>query len=496
ARRWSSMVADEGAPARPRTALARLRTRYQERKAATADDRLAAEALLRGVPLPGEPVNEPKRRKRGKRRPAPAVFQAAENTTWPGQMREALVAALFSLTTNKLRSLLTTIGIVVGVASVIVLVAMGNGMKANFDVEFGKFANQITVTPAKSATPSGQASRNLTDRDVKALGDTQQAPDIAAISPAIVGNVPLSQGQSKDKATLVGANRNYLDLLNRHLVAGDWFSDAQITTGARATVIGQESLNQLWGPDTNPQQVLGSQIRIGHSLFTVQGVLATDGQNDRTAIVPFSAARSHLVGDRGGKVDLIIIKSTSPATVEQATSEVFDVLDRQHNIHSSADRDFNAQNFTELLRKNAQYINFLTMFIVAVAAISLFVGGIGVANIMLVAVTERTREIGIRKAIGAKTSAILRQFLSEAVMLTGLGGVIGILLGLGVIQLAIVVLPNFGAGGPDSDIPLPVMSMEPVFIAFVVSLVIGVLAGGYPANRAARLRPIDALRFE
>jgi ABC-type antimicrobial peptide transport system permease subunit len=413
-------------------------------------------------------------------------------------MREALVAALFSLTTNKLRSLLTTIGIVVGVAAVILLVAMGDGMKANFDVEFGKFANQITVTQAKSATPSGQASRNLTDRDVKALGDTEQAPDIAAISPAIVGDVPLSEGQNKDKATLVGASGNYLDLLNRHLVAGQWFSAAQLASGARATVIGQASLDQLWGPDTTPQQVLGSQIRIGHSLFTVQGVLATDGQNDRTAIVPFAAARSHLVGDRGGKVDLIIIKSTSPATVEQATSEVFDVLDRQHNIHSSADRDFKAQNYTELLRKEAQYINFLTIFIVAVAAISLFVGGIGVANIMLVAVTERTREIGIRKAIGAKTSAILRQFLSEAVILTGLGGLVGILLGLGITQLAIVVLPHFGAGGPDSDsnIPIPVMSAEPVFIAFLVSLVIGVVAGVYPANRAARLRPIDALRFE
>jgi ABC-type antimicrobial peptide transport system permease subunit len=497
ARHWAELLAGEGVLARSHAALTQLRTQRRERRAATEAERRDAEAVLRGTPLPGEPVVEPKRRKK---RPQPVVFQAAENSAWAGQMREALLAALHSVTINKLRSLLTTVGIVVGVAAVIVLVALGNGMKASFDAQFGKLANQITITPAKSSTPSGQASRNLTDRDVKALGDSQRAPHIAAISPAIVGNVPLSVGQSKDKATLVGASENYLDLLNRHLVAGQWFTTAQINSGARATIIGPESLNQLWEPGTDPHQVIGSQIRIGHSLFTVQGVLASDGQNDKTAIVPFAAARAHLVGDRGGKIDMIIIKSTSPATVVEATSEVVEILDSQHNIHAAPDRDYNAQNFTELLRKQDQFINFLTMFIVAIAAISLLVGGIGVANIMLVSVTERTREIGIRKAIGAKTSAILRQFLSEAVMLTGLGGFTGIVLGLGLTQAAIILLPHFGAGDssgdPDSQIPIPVMSVEPVLIAFVVSLVIGVLAGGYPARRAARLRPIEALRFE
>ncbi|WP_156994457.1 ABC transporter permease [Pseudonocardia acaciae] len=491
--RWAAMTADGGVLARPHAALTQFRTARQQRRAATEADRRDAEAVLRGAPLPGEPVVEPKRRKR---RPQPVAFQAAENSALAGQMREALLAALHSLTMNKLRSLLTTVGIVVGVAAVIVLVALGNGMKASFDAEFGKLANQITILPAKSSSPAGQASRNLTDRDVKALGDHQRAPHVAAISPAIVGNVPVSVGQNKDKATLVGAQANYLELLNRRLSAGQWFTDAQISSGARTAIIGQESVNLLFGYDTDPHQVLGTRIRLGHSVFTIQGVLAPDGQNDKAAIVPFDAARAHLVGDRGGKIDMIIVKSTSPATVQQATSEVIRILDQQHNIHQAADRDFNAQNFTELLRKNSQYVNFLTMFIVAVAAISLFVGGIGVANIMLVAVTERTREIGIRKAIGAKTTAILRQFLSEAVMLTGLGGLIGIVLGLGITQAGIMLLPRFGAGDPDSQIPLPVMSLEPVVIAFVVSLVIGVVAGGYPANRAARLRPIEALRFE
>jgi putative ABC transport system permease protein len=255
-------------------------------------------------------------------------------------------------------------------------------------------------------------------------------------------------------------------------------------------VVGQEALNLLWGPGTRPDQVLGQQIRIGHSSFKVQGVVAFDGQNDNAVIVPLAAARTHLTG-RPEQLDMIIVKSTSVASLDQAVSEVVTILDAQHFIKSAADRDYNVKTFTELLRQNTQFINFLTMFIVAVAAISLFVGGIGVANIMLVSVTERTREIGIRKAIGAKTSAILRQFLAEAVMLTGLGGLLGVIFGIALTLASTRIIPRISG-----DIPIPILSWSPVLIAFAVSLVIGVLAGGYPAHRAARLRPIEALRFE
>jgi putative ABC transport system permease protein len=187
----------------------------------------------------------------------------------------------------------------------------------------------------------------------------------------------------------------------------------------------------------------------------------------------------------------VIVKSTSAATVNQATDEVTAILDKQHYIKSPTDRDFNVRSFANLLSQQAQFITFLTLFVTAVAAISLIVGGIGVANIMLVSVTERTREIGIRKAIGAPRRAILRQFLSEAVILTGLGGIIGVIFGVGVAMAAGLIMPKLVP-----SFPPPILTPLPVLIAFGVSLLIGLAAGGYPAHRAAGLRPIQALRFE
>lgn len=256
-------------------------------------------------------------------------------------------------------------------------------------------------------------------------------------------------------------------------------------------VVGQQALHLLWGSGTIPDRVVGSSIRLGHSTFKIQGVLAPDGMNDNSVIVPIAAAREYLLGDNGGELSQITVRSTSVATLTAAVAEVTGILDTQHLIHSPTSRDFTVTTFTELLNQSTQFINFLTMFIVAVAAISLFVGGVGVANIMLVSVTERTREIGIRKAVGAKTTAILRQFLSEAVMMTGLGGVAGVVLGILITVGGAAFLPSLVPA-----IPVPILTLEPILIAFCVSLAIGLCAGGYPANRAARLRPIDALRFE
>jgi len=464
----------------------------RRREAAAAAHRDAA-AVLSGTPIPG--VDDQVGARRRGRRALPVVVAlelgVVTRAAWASQMREALLAALHSLSNNRLRSLLTTIGIVVGVAAVIVLVALGNGMKSNFNAQFSRLANQITITPAKGAVPDGGAPRNLTDQDVTALQDPRRAPDIAAVSPAMVGTVTLTAGQAKDKAALVGATGNYLEMVNRHVVAGQWFTGPQITGGTRGVVLGQTALHLLWGPGADAAQVIDTPIRLSHSTFKITGVLEDDGQDDNVVIVPFGAARTYLVGNSGGAVDQIIVKSTSVDTVEQAATQATDVLDAQHLIHSPTNRDFNIRTFTELLKQSTQFINFLTMFIVAVAAISLLVGGVGVANIMLVSVTERTREIGIRKAVGAPRRAILRQFLSEAVMLTGLGGLIGVTLGIAITIGAATLLPKLAP-----SIPVPILTITPIAIAFAVSLVIGVLAGGYPANRAARLRPIEALRFE
>ncbi|HEX4249822.1 MAG TPA: ABC transporter permease, partial [Pseudonocardia sp.] len=424
-------------------------------------------------------------------------FLLEEQVPLAGYAHEALRAAVHSLVTNRLRSFLTTAGIIIGIAAVIVLVALGNGMKAHFNDQFSRLANQITVTSVHGTGTNGAVARDLTDGDVAVLRDPSLAPDVASVSPSVTGNVTMSADQNTDRASLVGATDNYLELVDRKIVAGSWLTPKHGSASERQAVLGPQAVALLWGPTANPQDVVGASVRIDRTTFKVAGVLETNGQNDNVVITPFDTARTYLVGNVGGKVDQIVIKSSSVDTIDRATGEIVQILDYRHRIKSVGDRDYNVLTFTTLLAKSTQFINFLTMFIVAIAAISLLVGGIGVANIMLISVTERTREIGIRKAVGATRRAILRQFLSEAVMLTGLGGVVGVALGVGLTVAGGFVLPPAGSpGASDTNFPAPILSTWSVVIAFAVSLAIGVLAGGYPAYRAARMRPIDALRFE
>jgi ABC-type antimicrobial peptide transport system permease subunit len=271
-----------------------------------------------------------------------------------------------------------------------------------------------------------------------------------------------------------------------------------MSAGTRQAIIGPQVINELFGPGTDPNSVIGQPLRVGHSTFDIQGVVSGNGQADNVVMVPLDAARAFVVGNNVGKLDVIIAKSSNINTLELAKSEIFEILYTQHHVRVDTDRDFNVADNTDFLQQQTQSIKFLSMFILAVAAISLFVGGVGVANIMLVAVTERTREIGIRKAIGAPRRAIMRQFLSEAVMLTALGGLIGSITGTGLCLLGKTLIPKIWPPDPTSltPTPIPLLSPNPVLIAFGVSLLIGLLAGGYPAYRAARLRPIEALRFE
>ena len=405
-------------------------------------------------------------------------------------LHESFVAALRSLHGNRLRSLLTTLGIIIGIAAVIILVALGNGVKAGFDAQFSRLANQITISKANGSVPSGGEARNLTDQDVAALQDRVQAPDIASVTPSMTGSVAVTAGQKNEKASLVGATFNYLDLSARTIAVGNWFSPAEVAGNTKLVVLGQQAISYLWGPTTNLGDVLGKTIRLNRTSFRVIGVLDTDGQNDNVAIVPFGAARAYLVGN-ANQVSQIIVKSSSAATVATATGQLTKILDDRHYIKAPTDRDYNVRAFQNLLQRRTEFITFLTVFTAAVAAISLVVGGIGVANIMLVAVTERTREIGIRKAIGAPRRAILKQFLIEAVVLTGLGGLLGVAIGVCTAIGGGLILPMFV-----DSFPPPIVTAAPVLLAFMVSLVIGLVAGVYPAHRAASLLPINALRFE
>jgi ABC-type antimicrobial peptide transport system permease subunit len=481
--------------------LADRRAQRHERKIESETLRRQAAAMLVGAPIPGLVEAAPGRR-RGRRAvklAAPSVPLPGVQVAWLSQMQEALSAALHSLSNNRLRSLLTTFGIIAGVAAVIVLVAMGDGMTKGFNDQWSPFATQLTINPITGPVATGKAPQHLTDNDLHALQDPQKAPDVATLSPAVASNsVTLAVGQQKAGAQLFGIVENYLNLANRHMTAGTWFTPEQINAGTRDAVIGPQVLNALWGPATDPNSVIGQQLRVGHSSFQIQGVVNSDGQNDNVVMVPLDAARAFVVGNNAGKLDVIIAKSSNVQTLEAAKSEIFQILYTQHHVRVDTDRDFNVTDNTNILQQQSQSIKFMSMFILAVAAISLFVGGVGVANIMLVSVTERTREIGIRKAIGAPRRAIMRQFLSEAVMLTALGGLIGSIFGVGLCLLGKVIIPKLWPPDPSSltPTPLPLLTLDPVLIAFAVSLVIGLLAGGYPAYRAARLRPIEALRFE
>ncbi|GAA5173354.1 hypothetical protein GCM10023321_74650 [Pseudonocardia eucalypti] len=468
-------------------------------------------AVLPGRSYPARPPYPPQPAWPGERRPArsrpqksattdPRVAFALVSRAVPtrsslgvqaGQLREALGAALHSLTNNRLRSLLTAVGIIAGVMSVIVLMAMGNGMRVNFDREFAKLANQVTITPAKGQVPDGGVPQHLTDADVAELSDPRKVPHVTAVSPAMVATVVTAAGQRKAKATLIGATENYLEMIDRKITAGSWLTAKQIENDERVVVLGEEAINLLYGSSYPSEKVVGQRIRLAQSVFRVVGVLKPDGQNDNAAIVPFGTSRAYLVGNENGKVDQVILKSTDARTVDALAAEATAVLDAQHRVRTPSGRDFNVKTFTELLRESTRYIDFLAIFIVAVGAISLFVGGVGVANIMLVSVTERTREIGIRKAVGATTTAIMRQFLSEAVLLTALGGLVGVVFGIGLAKLGESVML-----GIDEELPVPMLTWQPVLVAFGVSLLIGLLAGGYPARRAALMRPIQALRFE
>jgi putative ABC transport system permease protein len=256
-------------------------------------------------------------------------------------------------------------------------------------------------------------------------------------------------------------------------------------------VLGSTVATGLFGD--NPEAALRKTIRINRQTFTVIGVLQLVGEPfDSNVVMPLDAARRYIFGS-GDKINQIIVQATQANAVPAAEDQVIRILSDRHRIKDAAKRDFEVQSLRGRLDTFNQILTMLTLFTASVAAISLVVGAIGVLNIMLVSVTERTREIGIRKAIGATRSAILQQFLIEAIVLAGVGGFIGVLVGVGLSALGAAIAPTFG---PTFATFAPAVSIPSIVVAFTISLAIGLIAGGYPANRAARLRPVEALRYE
>jgi putative ABC transport system permease protein len=420
-------------------------------------------------------------------------------------VRDIMAIAFRALRSNKLRSGLTMLGLIIGVAAVILLTSFGQGVGNSVNSAIAPVANSVTVVPKLSPIPSGPPAEPLTDGDEQAIA---KLPGVAQLVPQVTGATTGAAGQQAvavtastptaqfTSASVVGTTYNYLSANQRTVAAGTFFTRAQDRAGAKVVILGTLIDQALYGPD--PSAALGRTVRLNHALFTVIGVLPSYGaSSDNVVVMPINAARAGVFGYGygGDEVSSIVVKAAATQEVKSVENEITQLLIQRHHIANPRYEDFQVQDLGSRLTTFTQLISLITNFVPAIAAISLLVGGIGVLNIMLVSVTDRTREIGTRKAIGASDSAILTQFIMEAIALAGLGGLLGVVLGVVLIVASKAAVPLLGTSGFLSSFD-PVLSAPPVVVAFMISLSIGLIAGSYPAWRAARLTPIEALRYE
>lgn len=394
---------------------------------------------------------------------------------------EVVRFVLRGLSANKLRSALTMLGILIGVAAVILLVAVGNGSAQAISERIEALGtNTITVM---STGRGGSTSTALTTTISDALVDPQLAPDVASVSPVVSATATLTyEGTDHDVNQFVGTTPSWFASSNTPVGTGAGFTADDEAQGRRVVVLGQTVVDELF-PGTDP---IDKQVTVGGALFTVVGVLAQKSStgfqdSNDTAIAPLSAVRQVLTGY--GALNSILVEAKSPGQVNAVQSQVATILNQRLEVAAGATAPYRIQNASQLLATQTETADTFTTLLGAVAAISLLVGGIGITNIMLVTVTERTREIGIRKALGAPRRVILTQFLIEATLLSVLGGALGV--------AAALIGSSFEIVGVK-----PVIVPSSVGLALGVSIAIGLFFGGLPASRAARLRPIDALRYE
>ena len=397
---------------------------------------------------------------------------------------DIVLSALRGLSANKLRSGLTVLGILIGVAAVILLVAVGNGSSVAIQNRLQSLGtNTLTVSSTGGLGGLGNrtSTQALTLATASALADKDTAPDVLSVSPVQSTSTAVATTTQSSTISVTGTVPSWFTATNSPVAQGSAFTTQDVTDHAKVAVIGATTADNLF-PGEDP---VGKKLLIGGSTFTVVGVLDTkdsNGPNDTNSVVvaPITTVRDTVAGYGG--LSSITVQATSPSTVDAAQAEITAILDAQLHITNANSRTYRVFNQAQLLSASTSTADTFTVLLGAVAAISLLVGGIGVTNIMLVTVTERTREIGIRKALGAGRGSILGQFLAEATILSLLGGALGVLAG--------VVGSHFTIAGVT-----PVVVPASILLAFGVSAAIGLFFGSYPANRAARLQPIEALRY-
>jgi len=404
------------------------------------------------------------------------------------QIWQTALIALRALRRNKMRSMLTALGIIIGVASVVAMVAVGNGAQARITSQVSALGQNL-LTVFAGSKKSGGVNSGLGSASAITLADAEavqrEVPDAAAVSPEVSVTAQAIANGRNWSTTVVGESQDYLKIRDWKLAAGSMFNASDIRSAAKVAVIGSKTANELFGP-LNP---VGQGVRIKNIPFTIIGLLESKGagmgganQDDRI-LIPYTTAMKRITGDRYLRSVNVEIRSSDRMDIAQ--QQMTSLLRQRHRLTAGQGDDFNIFNQKEIADTVNSISKIITLLLGSVAGISLVVGGIGIMNIMLVSVTERTREIGIRIAVGAQPGDIRLQFLIEAVTLSLFGGLIGVLCGVGASQL-VGVLADFKA----------VVSSGSIILAFGVSSVIGIFFGFYPAHKAAALDPIVALRYE
>ncbi|MBN1934101.1 MAG: ABC transporter permease [Anaerolineae bacterium] len=403
---------------------------------------------------------------------------------------ESFLTALDSLMTNKMRAVLTTLGIIIGVAAVITLLSIGNGVSATIEGQIEGIGSNLIAVMTDRDNSDGYPALSMSD--VAALQDQLYAPSVGRVAAEVQGTQQVLYGGRETRVTVSGVTANYFSTRNQEIDFGDLFTEEDINNQVRVAVLGSGVVEDLF---TDGEYPIDMSIRIHGVQYQVIGVLVSKGgmgmaNQDDQVYVPLTTAQVRLYSGRTRsgerKVDVIYAEAVSSDLTSQANQEIKDILRQRHGIAYQAEDDFSIISQTDILDAFGMIMASLNLFLGAIAGISLLVGGIGIMNIMLVSVTERTREIGIRKAVGAQKRDILVQFLIESMLLSLIGGFLGIALGFTGSTLVGVFVQDL----------TPMVNIGTVLMSFSFAAAVGLIFGIYPAWRAAGLRPIEALRYE
>ncbi|MGA9768002.1 MAG: ABC transporter permease [Blastocatellia bacterium] len=398
--------------------------------------------------------------------------------------------ALTALSRNKMRSILTMLGIIIGVGAVIAMVGIGQGASASIQSQISQLGNNMLYVSAGSANTGGMrggsgTGTTLTVEDIEAI--EREVPSVSAASPYVRASGQLVYGNLNWSASggIGGTSEKFPEIRDWKVASGEFFTEADVKYAARVAVLGKTVADNLFaGADP-----IGQTIRIRNLPFRVVGILAAKGQNqvgqdqDDTVIVPYTAAMKKLLSTT--RVSMAMVSAISADATTTAERQIGELLRQRHRLASNEEDDFTVRNLSDIAEAASASSSIMTNLLASIAGVSLLVGGIGIMNIMLVSVTERTREIGIRMAIGARSGVIRRQFLIESITISLVGGIIGALLGVGA-SIAIASTLNWPT----------LVSPASIVISVVFSALVGIIFGYYPARKAAALDPIDALRYE